>query len=196
MNTKERIIKSCQSLIADSGYRGFSMDQLAEKAGVSKRTLYRHFPGRDSVIEASLDQFLLTMGEISDQLIREISDPTELFSSIISHLSIQGQFILNPRSMDELRRYYPHLWAKIDRFRTIRFSNTFAHFAAQEPAGFQAGINMSIAGQVIISAIQGVLNPDFLLANHLSFQQAARELTQILFKAFFHYPTSPPERND
>ncbi|MEQ8173818.1 MAG: TetR/AcrR family transcriptional regulator [Syntrophomonadaceae bacterium] len=180
MGIKERVLKACQELILDYGYRGFSMDQLASLAGVSKRTLYRHFASRDAVIEATLNAFMQKMAGVADSLIQNEKDPVALIKAMFTAITTEGQFALNTRSMEDLRRFYPHLWIMIDDFRQERLRSIFALFSSQGYIKNVEQVNPSIALQVVSSAIQNVLNPDFLLNNNLSFQAACLDLSKIM----------------
>jgi TetR/AcrR family transcriptional repressor of mexJK operon len=46
------IIAAATELFTQSGYGAVSMDAIAAKAGVSKRTVYSHFPGKDVLFAA------------------------------------------------------------------------------------------------------------------------------------------------
>jgi AcrR family transcriptional regulator len=52
--TRERIISAASTLFYNDGIRGVSVDAVAEKAGVTKRTLYYHFRSKDDLVEAYL----------------------------------------------------------------------------------------------------------------------------------------------
>lgn len=43
------ILQAAHSLIAEQGYTEMNMDELATRAGVSKATLYQHFPSKEEV---------------------------------------------------------------------------------------------------------------------------------------------------
>jgi len=53
--TRERIIQAAADLFYGEGIRGASMDTIAAKAGVTKRTLYYHFRSKDDLVAAYLD---------------------------------------------------------------------------------------------------------------------------------------------
>lgn len=53
--TKDRIVAAANKLFYDEGIRGVSVDAVAEKAGVTKRTLYYHFKSKDDLIAAYLE---------------------------------------------------------------------------------------------------------------------------------------------
>lgn len=53
--TKSRIIEAAGRLFHEEGIRAVSMDAIAEKSGVTKRTLYYHFRSKDDLITAYLE---------------------------------------------------------------------------------------------------------------------------------------------
>lgn len=54
---RERILSASQQLFPDQSINSTGMDQLCAVAGVSKRTLYQHFAGKDEVIAEYLRRF-------------------------------------------------------------------------------------------------------------------------------------------
>lgn len=51
---KERILDAANSLFYGEGIRAVSVDAIAAKAGITKKTLYYHFKSKDDLIEAYL----------------------------------------------------------------------------------------------------------------------------------------------
>jgi AcrR family transcriptional regulator len=52
--TRERILSAASKLYYDDGIRGVSVDAVAAKAGLTKRTLYYHFKSKDDLVAAYL----------------------------------------------------------------------------------------------------------------------------------------------
>jgi len=52
--TRDRIISAASKLFYDQGIRAVSVDSVAEKAGLTKRTLYYHFRSKDDLVAAYL----------------------------------------------------------------------------------------------------------------------------------------------
>ena len=52
--TREQIIQAADALFYGEGIRSTSMDAIAAKASVTKRTIYYHFPSKDDLIAAYL----------------------------------------------------------------------------------------------------------------------------------------------
>ncbi|WP_439572811.1 TetR/AcrR family transcriptional regulator [Phreatobacter sp.] len=52
--TRSIIVEAADALFYERGLRSVSMDEIAERAGVTKRTLYYHFDSKDELIAAYL----------------------------------------------------------------------------------------------------------------------------------------------
>ena len=52
--TRERIVSAANALFYADGIRGVSVDAVAAKAGITKRTLYYHFKSKDDLVAAYL----------------------------------------------------------------------------------------------------------------------------------------------
>jgi AcrR family transcriptional regulator len=53
---RERILDTAYELFSRRGVRGVGVDEVIERAGVAKATLYRHFPSKDELVLAFLEQ--------------------------------------------------------------------------------------------------------------------------------------------
>ena len=53
---REQLLGAAQEVFVAQGYHAAAMDDIAERAGVSKPVLYQHFPGKLDLYLALLDQ--------------------------------------------------------------------------------------------------------------------------------------------
>src|ERR1700761_2446858 len=53
---KDRILETADRLFYLQGIRAIGVDTIAAEIGISKRTLYNHFPSKDALIKAYLDR--------------------------------------------------------------------------------------------------------------------------------------------
>src|SRR5213593_3278821 len=51
----QRIVEAARVHFFSHGFRSVTMDDLAEELGISKKTLYAHFPGKIQLLEAVLE---------------------------------------------------------------------------------------------------------------------------------------------
>lgn len=55
---KEAILDGAQQAFMNEGYDTTSMDRIAELAGASKRTVYNHFPSKETLLKAVLNRLM------------------------------------------------------------------------------------------------------------------------------------------
>jgi AcrR family transcriptional regulator len=60
--TRRAILDALAAVIAETGGLGFSVQQVAERAGVTHRTVYNHFPTRDAMNDALAEHVEEVMG--------------------------------------------------------------------------------------------------------------------------------------
>lgn len=180
MGIKDKITAACRELARERGFHNLNMDELAARAGVSKRTVYRYFTGKEAVIETTLYAFMDEVAFEADQLLQTEKEPTQILSRLLNYLFVHGQFVINPYSFNDLRVYYPSLWDKIDRFRVERIMSVLNFINKDGKSALSSEVDPRIISAVILAAIQTVLNPNFVLANNLTFEETARQLNHLL----------------
>lgn len=66
--SRERIMTALADVVAERGVSGFSVQEVADRAGVSHRTVYRHYDSREGLLDAYarwLDERLVESGGIT-----------------------------------------------------------------------------------------------------------------------------------
>ena len=79
---REKVLVQAMELLAKEGFDRFNVQRVLDGAGVSRTTLYRHFPDVDGLIEAAMveifrQQVDLTLGAARDLV--ELSTDREMF---------------------------------------------------------------------------------------------------------------------
>lgn len=54
--TRDAVLPATLSVLADRGFAGFTMEGVAEAAGVAKSTVYRHWPTKLSLLRDALEE--------------------------------------------------------------------------------------------------------------------------------------------
>jgi AcrR family transcriptional regulator len=67
---RAQLLAAAQDIFAANGYHAAAMDEIAERAGVSKPVLYQHFPGKLELYMALLETHV-------DELIARVTDAME-----------------------------------------------------------------------------------------------------------------------
>jgi AcrR family transcriptional regulator len=72
--TRSVVLDAAAALLAERGYAAFTMDALVERTGVSKTTMYKHWPSRTDLIAATVQALASEpaapdTGDVRDDLI-------------------------------------------------------------------------------------------------------------------------------
>jgi len=82
-------------VFVSQGYHAAAMDEIAERAGVSKPVLYQHFPGKLELYLALLDESVDTLVETVRDALRSNPDPKQrvaaTFGAYFEYVGGQGQ---------------------------------------------------------------------------------------------------------
>ncbi|WP_111509909.1 TetR/AcrR family transcriptional regulator [Mycobacterium kyogaense] len=108
--TRRRILGATLHLAETTGLRKVSMDEVARLGGIGRATLYMHFKGKDSLIQALVSAELQRFFAAISRAVSDIEDPDERlivgFSAayrwLRDHQALQTTLKVNP---DALKPY-------------------------------------------------------------------------------------------
>ena len=70
-NTKERILDEALKLFAQSGYMGTSMNDIADRMGVTKAALYKHYKSKQEILDSIVEK----MNRMDQERVKEYDMP-------------------------------------------------------------------------------------------------------------------------
>jgi AcrR family transcriptional regulator len=81
---RDRILDAAESVILDSGGRTFTLDAVAERAGISKGGLVYSFATKDGLVRAALEREVL---RFQDAVRQRLGDkPVDSFEMVLAHI--------------------------------------------------------------------------------------------------------------
>lgn len=108
----KNIISPCTEMFLTLGFKSVTMDDIAQKLGVSKKTLYTHYPNKEELIRACVfDFFNYVTDEIngicqqSKNPIIELHDIKMFMMRHIKNEKISPQY--------QLEKYYPEIFHEL-----------------------------------------------------------------------------------
>ena len=110
---KEDIVKRALADFMKYGFKTFTMDDLANGLGMSKKTLYEYFPSKNDLVEACLDYAL-------EMSCTNVTTFIEGEGSVIENVyrnqkKVQEVFNINSdRPIWELQKYYPKTYERME----------------------------------------------------------------------------------
>jgi AcrR family transcriptional regulator len=164
--TAQHIVETAYDLFAQRGVRDVGVDEVIERSGVAKATLYRHFPSKDALVLTFLQvrERLWTFDLIAAESHRRGSTPQERLLAIFDVFhewfhrdDFEGCAFVNV--MLEMRPQHPLGRASIDHLATIRdMVHERAEQAGLEDAEtFAHSMHMIMKGAVV-AATEGDTN--------------------------------------
>lgn len=81
---RQRILETAQRLFYRDGFRAVGIDTIIAEAGVAKMSLYRHFPSKDELIVAYLEESNRQFWEWLDTETAGVEDPAELLVTMFA----------------------------------------------------------------------------------------------------------------
>ena len=161
------------------------MDQLAKEMRMSKKTIYKHFPSKQDLAR---EVMFKTMGTIKKSIIEivdgngNVVQKLDSISKVFFNLSIK----ITDNWINDLRTYNYTLWQEMDNFRVKAIRENFSKILEQ---GKSEEIIIDkptpIMLEIILGAIRAVINPDFMINNRFTIQEAAEHTFQIVFFGLF-----------
>jgi len=110
---KEDIVKRALNDFMQYGFKTFTMDDLANKMGMSKKTLYEHFPSKQDLVDACLDYALeMSCTNVTTFVQGEVSVIENVYRN---QKKVQEVFNINSdRPIWELQKYYPKTYERME----------------------------------------------------------------------------------
>ena len=76
--TRAHVLEVATRLFAEHGYDGTSIEAVQASAGVSRGSLYHHFPGKEALFLAVLEEVGASIGRQGEEAARDAADPVAL----------------------------------------------------------------------------------------------------------------------
>ena len=110
-NRKEEIILTTLELAAEKGLAGVSMSMIADKIGIKKPSLYKHFSSKDEIVEA-MYQFLRDKSKENANIKPE--DYSILFSEKTAYEVLKGvmQGYINMNHQEQMLTFYKVIYSE------------------------------------------------------------------------------------
>ena len=183
-----RILAAARERFFAIGFQGTTMDDLAVRLGMSKKTLYLHFATKEALLDAVLDALAVEIGEL---LQAHLSAPGPVRARVTRFTSalVTRMHELQPVFLHSLERYAPR---QFQRLEELRRRNLERHLVPVLREGQRTGevrrsLDPALAVELLLNSLHGLLNAGTL--GRLS-RTPAQVVAQTL-DLFFHGVLQP-----
>jgi AcrR family transcriptional regulator len=158
---RQRIISQARADFFAHGYSQFTMDALAVELGMSKKTLYVHFAGKDEIVAALIDHLAAEIRADADALLRNRElNLAEKLRGFVEGM-MERMATLNPRTVRDLQRFAPRLYTKVEDVRAVTLPYVFGRFVEQGQLDglVRESLPPGFAIEFFLHAMQGMMSP-------------------------------------
>ena len=85
--TRKAIVDAALSLVAERGFQAATMDAIADRAGVSKNTIYRRWPSKEALIADALRELTARA---------EVAGEGEVYALLLEHIRDVARVLADP----------------------------------------------------------------------------------------------------
>lgn len=162
-NVESKILDAAYKLFLQKGYRQTTMDDIAQPLGMSKKTLYKYYPGKLELLAASFEVTKTKLTAKVEAILdnRYISFPLKLKSTLTVMASLLGQ--INPELFEDLREYAPEVWEDLTHYINESAYERFKKLLEQGVSDgmVKPSVNINLVVMLYASAVQSLMDPRF-----------------------------------
>src|SRR5665213_602751 len=160
-SVRRRIVAGARRHFFAHGFRSVTMDDLASELAMSKKTFYAHFAGKEELLKAVLQEKFREAGADFDRIAAECSgDVVRALQHSLATVQRHTEE-LQPPYLRDMMREAPESFRLVETRRREIIQRHFGKlFAEGRKAGiFRKDIPTGLAIEILLGAIQGILNP-------------------------------------
>lgn len=183
-DTRKRIMVEARELFFRYGFSKVTMDEAADKLGMSKKTLYKYFPSKEDLLGAvTTDHLKECDDQLRDICNRKGAGPLEKFRSLMDYVADEYAK-MSDSLVHDLQRSAPEIWKQVEETRR---DHIFTEFGALLKEGRQKGIfrkdvDESLFLLIYFEVVQHILHPETLSGLPFKPAQVFDTIVKVLFE--------------
>jgi AcrR family transcriptional regulator len=158
---RQRIVDAARVHFFSHGFRSVTMDDLAEELGISKKTLYTHFPGKIELLEAVLaDKFAGVEAKLKEATRAHPHDVPATLHALLANTQRELDEI-KPPFVRDMRQKAPHVFKVVERRRAALIERSFGRlFIEGQRAGMvRKDVPARLIIEILLAMVQAIMNP-------------------------------------
>lgn len=183
-DVQQRILSAAGKLFTTFGYSRVSMDELASELGMSKKTLYKHFPNKEALLIQVIETFYAILNnEIEVIRLDEELSFTEKLARFMA--LVADRVTVNREAfVRDIQRSAPQMWERIEALRRTVIQ---AQFRALIEEGmrqdtFRPDLDPAFITLVVLALIEKLTDPEIFAQHDYSFPQIFQGTIGVIFR--------------
>jgi len=195
---RDEILDAALLLFAQRGYLQTEMQDLADKVGVGKGTLYRYFPSKDSLFLAAADRVMVRLREAVDTAIADVADPLKRVEQAIR--SFLQFFSERPERVEILFQERAHFKDRkkptLLQHREVNVERWRAHYRGLMAQGRLRQMPIDRVSDVIGDLLYGTIFSNYFTGPRKSFDVQATDMVDVIFSGILSAEESEKRGQD
>lgn len=187
---KERILETADRLFYLRGIRAIGVDTIAAEIGISKRTLYNHFPSKDALIRAYLERRFVQPRDSDKSPVEQILGTFDSLERRFASKDFRGcPFVNAVAEVGPENRSVRKIAVAFKEGRRLWFRDLLVQIGVADPEGLATQLVLLVDGSIA----QDLVRDDPAMA------RAAKEAAKMLLSGAgvkLDEPTSASRRKD
>ena len=159
------------------------MDSIATELGISKKTIYQHFPDKDSIVQQVMETFIVEDKKKWEALELRY---TNVIEKMFASMEILKETLseINPHLLFEIQKYFPKTFETFEQYKQVwAFGKMKSDFQNGIKYGyFRSDVDVDLLAHLRIAEIDLVFNPAFYPQNKLSIFETQSILTDMFMR--------------
>jgi AcrR family transcriptional regulator len=181
---RERIVAEARRQYFAHGFRGVTMDDLAERLGMSKKTLYAAFADKAALLDAVVEDKFRTVEEDLGEIVgKSAAEPLEALEGVLACL--QGHMAeIQPAFLRDLERLAPETFELVKRRRAEVIQKYFGKLLERgRRAGvIRSDIPLPVVMEILLATVQGVMTPPKIAELGLTPKSGISAIIAVIFE--------------
>ncbi len=153
---QERLLATADRLFYRQGIRAISVDDVADEARVSKRTLYNYYPSKDALVVAYLSRRAIPLEITDDPPEDQLLDVFDRLREAISRRSFRGcPFVNAVTEVGDSVREATKLAVAFKDARREWFRRLLARLNVRDPSALAIQLAMILDGAIATALVRG-----------------------------------------
>ena len=167
---RQRIIRAAREQFLAHGFHGVTMDDLAQGLGMSKKTIYAHFPSKTALLEAMLLDKFRSAEEDLEAITSECSaDFPSGLHRLLACVQRHTEEI-RPPFVRDVQREAPDLFQVVQARRREVIQRSFSNLLGEgrREGLIRKDIPVHLIIEILLGAVEAIVNPPRLAELELS----------------------------
>lgn len=180
MELNERIFYGGMEEFKEKGFK-FTMDSLAKKVGISKRTLYENVSSKEMLLELVIDKTFADIKRQQKEILKNKNLSTmEKLKGLLLIVPIYSNN-LDYRRVKELKNSFPRLYKKVQDGLENDWDATILLIEQAMDEGVIRKIDIVVLRMLLVDIFEKLIDGERLIKNNISYEQAMQETMSIVF---------------